>query len=73
MDNDLGLVTPRDASRILGVSIGTLAVWRSTGRRDLPYVKLGSNGRVKYRMSDLEKFVESGLMSHTSKHSYKDR
>ncbi|QBQ53393.1 helix-turn-helix domain-containing protein [Nitrosococcus wardiae] len=58
------LVGPEEAARILGVKPGTLQVWRSTGRVNLPYVKIG--GKVKYRLSDLERFIENRLCQHTS-------
>ena len=38
----------------------TLAVWRSTKRYDLPYIKVGS--AVRYWKSDLDKFLEQRLM-----------
>lgn len=50
------LVDEKAAADILGVSGGTLSVWRSTGRYALPYVKVGR--RVRYRLSDLEKWLE---------------
>ncbi len=40
---------------MLGVSPGTLSVWRSTGRYALPFVKVGS--RVRYRPADIDKWV----------------
>ena len=51
------LVDEKQASEILGLAPGTLSVWRCTKRYDLPFVKVGRS--VKYRLSDLERFVES--------------
>jgi excisionase family DNA binding protein len=45
------------AAAILGVTPGTLSVWRCTRRYDLPYVKVGR--RVRYRASDLEAWLQS--------------
>jgi len=46
-----------DASaKYIGAEPHTLEVWRSTGRYDIPYVKVGS--RVFYRKSDLDAFLE---------------
>ena len=45
------LINPLKVSEIIGVSIGTLAVWRSTGRYALPFIKIGS--KVMYRLSDV--------------------
>ncbi|MFQ2613048.1 hypothetical protein ACK3ZS_19930 [Aeromonas caviae] len=41
----------------------TLAVWRSTGRYNLPYLKVGR--LVKYRISDLAEFLASRTAHHT--------
>ena len=46
------LVVPAALAEELHVSEGTLAVWRSTGRYDIPYVKVGS--RVRYPRSGIE-------------------
>lgn len=50
------LLTRKQAAAFLGVSPGTLAVWASTKRYPLPYVKVGR--LIKYRWSDLLWFVE---------------
>lgn len=49
------LLTPHEVSTYLGVPTSTLAVWRSTGRVQLPYVKVG--GHVRYRQDDIEGFL----------------
>lgn len=54
-----GLLTPEQAAAHLGIKPQTLAVWRNTNRRKLPYVKVGSS--VRYRRQDLEQFIESNL------------
>lgn len=38
----------------------TLACWASTGRYNLPFVRIGR--RVMYRLADLEAFIESNLV-----------
>lgn len=45
------LVDEKEAARILDDSPGTLSVWRSTGRYNLPFIKIGRN--VRYRRTDL--------------------
>jgi len=50
------LLDPERVAAILGVSVKTLNVWRCTGRYALPFVKIGA--RVKYRASDVERFIE---------------
>ena len=51
------LLSAEEAAEFLGVVVGTLSVWRCTRRVQIPYVKVGRS--VKYRLSDLEAFVES--------------
>lgn len=48
------------AAVLLDVTTDTLAVWRSTKRYNLPYVKVGS--KVRYREADLVKWLESRTM-----------
>ena len=49
------LLSPEEAATFLGIVENTLSVWRSTGRYDLPYIKVGR--LVKYRLSDLHAFL----------------
>lgn len=63
-NNDKKLATPEEAADILGVSPGTLSVWRSTGRTSLRYVKIGR--KVMYRRSDVDNFIQNNLHNHTS-------
>lgn len=53
------LLTKEDVSDILGVTVGTLAVWRTTKRYNLPYVKSGR--LVRYREEDVQAFITSRL------------
>lgn len=50
------LLTPAEVAEILGVTVQTLAVWRCADRYPLQYVKVGS--RVRYRPTDVDRFVE---------------
>lgn len=56
IDRTRELVDEREAARILDNSPGTLSVWRSTGRYNLPFIKIGRN--VRYRRSDLIAWLE---------------
>ena len=56
---DTKLLTSEQVADILGVTGHTLAVWRSTGRYDLPYVKSGR--LVRYRETDVTGFIERRL------------
>jgi excisionase family DNA binding protein len=50
------LLTRKEAANYLGVTQDTLAIWASTKRYDLPYVKMGR--LVKYRREHLDAFIE---------------
>lgn len=56
-------VDDRQAASVLGVKTTTLAVWRSTGRYNLPFLKVGR--LVKYRVSDLAEFLMRRTATHT--------
>lgn len=49
------LLDEKQAAEHLTVSPGTLSVWRSTGRYNLPFVKIGR--MVRYRLTDLDAWV----------------
>ena len=51
------LLLPESAAEILGIKEETLAVWRSTGRYNLPFVKVGR--WVRYREEDVLAFIEA--------------
>lgn len=53
----------QQAAEYLGVTEGTLAVWASTGRYQLPFIKVGR--KVFYRQSDLDVFIESNIVTQT--------
>lgn len=57
------LLTRAEAAKYLGLKKNTLALWASLKRYDLPYIKVGR--LVKYRLSDLEDFINSRERSHT--------
>jgi hypothetical protein len=60
MPQTIDLLTPAETSAVLGVSPGTLMVWRSTKRYPLNFVKIG--GRVAYRREDVEAFVQGRIV-----------
>lgn len=55
------LLTRREAAAYLGVTPETLAVWASTRRYPLRFVKIGR--LAKYRKSDLDTFINSRTIS----------
>lgn len=56
-------IADKQAAEALGVKPTTLAVWRSTGRYNLPFLKVGR--LVKYRVSDLAEFLARRTANHT--------
>ena len=50
-----GLLNNEEAAAYLGVSPGTLEVWRSTKRYEISYIKVGR--LVKYRKEALDDFL----------------
>lgn len=56
---DEQLLTPEQVAKQLVIEETTLAVWRSTKRQPLPFVKLGS--LVRYRRQDVHDFISSRL------------
>lgn len=57
------VMTPDQAAEYLGIAKQTLAVWRSKGRYDLPFIKMGR--RVRYRKTDLDRFLEGRTFTNT--------
>lgn len=51
------LLTETQAAELLGLTVGTLQVWRCTKRYNLAYIKVGR--LVRYRHSDLLAFLEA--------------
>lgn len=51
------LLTPAEAAGVLGVEVSTLAVWRCTGRYDVPYIRVGR--AIRYRREELDAWLES--------------
>jgi excisionase family DNA binding protein len=51
------LLSPTEAAARLGVSRGTLAIWRHYRRYALAYIKVGR--LVRYREQDIERFLSS--------------
>src|SRR5271167_1666428 len=61
------LLTRGQAAKFLGVKPQTLAVWAVAHRYNLPLIKVGS--LVRYRRSDLERFLEDGTVGAESEPS----
>lgn len=57
------LLCEKEAARLLGLSHRTLQDWRQIGRGPR-YLKMGH--RIRYRVADLEGWMEGLLQQHTS-------
>ncbi|MBV7314754.1 helix-turn-helix domain-containing protein [Shewanella sp. NIFS-20-20] len=64
MQNNQSLLNNSEAAAYLGVTEGTLTVWRSCGRYNLPFVKVGR--LVRYRLTDLNAFLDSRTQTKTA-------
>jgi predicted DNA-binding transcriptional regulator AlpA len=51
------LLDESKAAEVLGLSPGSLSVWRSTGRYQVPFIKVGH--LVRYRVAELDAWLES--------------
>lgn len=51
------LLTGKEVSELIKVSVETLNKWRSDKSVPLPYIKIGR--LVRYRLADIEAYVES--------------
>ena len=58
------LLTPEQAALALGLSVKTLAAWRSTGRHSLPFIRCG--GRIRYRRADLAAWLHARQSTSTA-------
>jgi predicted DNA-binding transcriptional regulator AlpA len=54
------LLTPADVAAMTGLSLNTLAQWRSQ-RRGLPYVKIARNC-VRYRQRDFDNWIAGSIV-----------
>lgn len=57
-------MTRAEAARMLRVEAQTLAVWASTGRHSLPFVRVGA--RAMYRVADVERWLADRSGTSTS-------
>jgi excisionase family DNA binding protein len=57
------LLSPADAAKVLGVSRSCLAKWRMR-RRGIPFVRVGAS--VRYRVEDVQRFVGQNVVEVAS-------
>ena len=56
---DNNLLTPEEAAQQLRISPRTLNKWRSVGRGNINFVKIGRC--VRYRASDIQDYIERNI------------
>lgn len=54
------LLTESDAAKVLGVRPQTLASWRSSGKYNLRFLKVGR--KVRYRQIDIDQWLLSRIV-----------
>lgn len=52
-------LTPTQAAEMIGLTPGALACWRCTGRSNQPKFYKTSHKIVRYKLSDIESWLES--------------
>jgi excisionase family DNA binding protein len=62
--NPADLLTPEQAAQVLGLSVKTLATWRSTGRHSLPFIRCGA--RIRYRPAALNAWLSARQCTSTA-------
>jgi hypothetical protein len=55
---ETNLMNTQQAAKYMGFNPGTLTNWRNLKRYDLPFIKIGKRGYVRYRKSDIDSFLE---------------
>jgi predicted site-specific integrase-resolvase len=58
------LLNTEEVAEMLGIASHTLAVWRSEGRTDLPYIKIGRS--VRYEMRDILAYLDAQRVTHNT-------
>ncbi|MGA2585359.1 MAG: helix-turn-helix domain-containing protein [Tepidisphaeraceae bacterium] len=58
------LMTPEQTAAMLAVKTQTLALWRCSGRHNLPFLKVGS--KIRYRKSAVETWLEQRTATSTA-------
>lgn len=59
------LLSREEVAEMLGIKTHTLAVWATTGRHGLKFIRVGGN-RVRYRLSDVEEWLAAHTATCTS-------
>ena len=63
METKVHLLTRKEAANRMRIKEQTLALWASTGRYGLPFIKIGR--KVFYRIEHIEQFLENNTQTTT--------
>ena len=55
------LMDQKTAAAYLGTTVGSLNVWRATGKHKIPYVRLGSC--IRYKKEDLDAWIDAHTLN----------
>ena len=58
---DKAFLSPKELSNFIGISVGTLAVWRTNKTYQIPYLKIG--GKVMYPVAEVNQWIQSRVHS----------
>ncbi len=53
------LLRETEAAAVLNVTVAALRKWRTTGRHNLRFIRLGGGRAIRYSPADLRVFIES--------------
>ena len=51
------LISPQELAQYLGVSVNSLAVWRTNKTYPIPYIKVG--GKIRYDIDDINQWLNN--------------
>jgi len=65
------LLSPDEVADILRVSTSTLAKWRQVREPELAFIRIA--GRIRYRLSDVEAFLENAQEIEDDEEDFEER
>jgi predicted site-specific integrase-resolvase len=65
------LISAIRAAQQLGVSTKTLDNWRSSGKSELNFVKVG--WLIKYKQEDIDNYINTNTFKHTGESKHKEK
>lgn len=65
------LISPKELAEYLGISINSLAVWRTNKTYPIPYIKVG--GKIRYDLDDINQWLNNRKNNIISEGDKNDR